>query len=169
MSDRSAVLVGRISGIYGVRGWVKVFSYTQPRENILGYLPWQVGSDEGGWRTMKVVDGRPQGKGIVAHLEGYDDRDVVRSLIGLDIKVSRDQLPPAAEDEYYWSDLVGLQVETVDGVSFGKIDHLFDTGANDVVVVQGDRERLIPFIRGDVIVDIDLEKGLMLVDWDPEF
>jgi len=116
-----------------------------------------------------VVEGRPQGKGIVAHLEGFNDRDEVRSLIGLDIKVSRDQLPQAAEDEYYWADLVGLQVETTEGVVLGKIDHLYDTGANDVVVVQGDRERLIPFVRGDVITDIDLEKGVMLVDWDPEF
>ncbi|MCF6322760.1 MAG: ribosome maturation factor RimM [Gammaproteobacteria bacterium] len=169
MSDRSAVLVGRISGIYGVRGWVKVFSYTQPRENILGYLPWQVGSEGDGWRTMKVVTGRAQGKGIVAHLEGFHDRDEVRSLIGLDIMVNRDQLPQADEDEYYWADLAGLQVETVDGVLLGKIDHLFDTGANDVVVVKGDRERLIPFVHGDVITDIDLEKGLMIVDWDPEF
>ncbi len=169
MNDRSALLVGRISGIYGVRGWVKVFSYTEPRKNILNYLPWQIGSEEGGWRTMKVVEGRPHGKGIVIHLEGFDDRDVVRSLIGLDIKVSRDQLPQAAADEYYWADLIGLQVETLDGVLLGEIDHLFDTGANDVVVVQGDRECLIPFIRGDVITDIDLEKGLMLVDWDPEF
>jgi len=169
MSDRSAVLVGRISGIYGVRGWVKVYSYTQPRENILSYLPWQVGSEDGGWRIMKVVEGRSQGKGIVAHLEGFNDRDEVRSLIGLDIKVGRDQLPQAAEDEYYWADLVGLQVETIDGVVLGKIDHLYDTGANDVVVVQGDRERLIPFVRGDVITDIDLDNGVMLVDWDPEF
>ncbi len=169
MSDRSAILVGRISGIYGVRGWVKVYSYTQPRENILEYLPWQVGSEDGGWQTMKVVAGRPQGKGIVAHLEGFDDRDRVRSLIGLDIKVSRDQLPQAAEDEYYWADLVGLQVTTVEGVALGKVDHLFDTGANDVVVVKGDRERLIPFVRRDVITDIDLEKGEIRVDWDPEF
>jgi len=169
MNDRSAVLVGRISGIYGVRGWVKVYSYTEPRENILDYLPWQVGSEDSGWRTMKVVDGRLQGKGVVAHLEGFDDRDVVRSLIGLDIRVSRDQLPETDADEYYWADLEGLEVETVDGLSLGRIDHLFDTGANDVIVVQGDRERLIPFIRGDVITEIDLDKGLMKVDWDPEF
>ncbi len=169
MSDRSAVLVGRISGIYGVRGWVKVYSYTQPRENILNYLPWQIGSEESGWQVMKVIEGRPQGKGIVVHLDGFNDRDEVRSLIGLEIKVNRDQLPQTAADEYYWADLIGLRVETTEGVVLGKVDHLFDTGANDVVVVQGERERLIPYVWGDVIAGIDLEKGVMLVDWNPEF
>lgn len=169
MNDRSAVLVGHISGVYGVRGWVKVFSYTEPRKNILSYLPWQVGSEGAGWQTIKRVEGRPHGKGIVAHLEGFDDRDVVRPLVGLEIKVKREQLPEIAADEYYWADLVGLQVETTDGISLGKVDHLFDTGANDVVVVVGDRQRLIPFIRGEVITDINLDKGLMQVDWDPEY
>ncbi|MEJ2059743.1 MAG: ribosome maturation factor RimM [Gammaproteobacteria bacterium] len=162
------VVLGRVSGLYGVKGWVKVFSETQPRENILSYSPWQL-KIQGEWQTRTVETGRRQGKGVVAKLEGCDERDAAAALMGAEIAVSRDQLPPLESGEYYWADLVGLQVETLDGVPLGVVDHLFETGANDVVVVKGARERLIPFVRPEVVREIDLAAGRMRVDWDPEF
>lgn len=170
MADERAELlvVGRISGLYGVRGWLKIYSHTQPRENIIGYSPWLIGM-EGAWRSVAVEDGRTQGKGVVAKLAGYDDRDAAAALIGHEIAIRRDQLERLTAGEYYWADLEGLRVVTLDGVELGVVDHLFETGANDVVVVRGDRERLVPFVRGDVIRKIDLQGGVMEVDWDPDF
>lgn len=162
------VVVGRISGLYGVRGWLKVFSYTEPREQIAEYSPWLVDSD-GEWQSIAVEAGRAQGKGVVVKLAGFDDRDTAATLLGRDVAVRRDQLADPEPGEYYWADLQGLRVLTLSGIELGIIDHLFQTGANDVIVVRGDRERLIPFVQGQVIKRIDLAAGLMEVDWDPEF
>jgi len=163
-SDARLVVLGRVAGVYGVHGWVRVFSETEPRENILSYSPWLVGGV-----TREVVEGRRHGKGLVARLAGFDDRDQAAALVGREIAVRREQLPPARPDELYWADLEGLAVETRDGVSLGRVSHLFDTGANDVMVVKGERERLIPFVWGDVVEDVDLAAGKIRVDWDPDF
>jgi 16S rRNA processing protein RimM len=162
------VVIGRISGLYGVRGWLRIFSYTDPRENIIAYSPWLVNID-GQWQPMKVVTGRTQGKSVVANLAGYDDRDAAVTLLGKDIAVLREQLAAPAPGEYYWADLEGLRVVNTAGVEFGVVDHMFQTGANDVVVVKGDRERLIPFVQGEVILKIDLQQGVMEVDWDRDY
>ena len=167
--DDNIVVLGRIAGLYGVRGWVKVFSETRPRENILDYSPWLIRQAGEEWKTLSVTAGRMQGKGIVAHLQGYDDREAARLLTGADIAVYRNQLAELGQDEYYWTDLQGLKVNTKDGRELGIVDHLFATGANDVLVVCGERERLIPFIQGQTIIKIDLQAGTMLVDWDPDF
>jgi 16S rRNA processing protein RimM len=167
-ADSHLVIVGRISGFYGVKGWVKIFSYTMPRTNILSYSPWQVCVD-GEWQTIEVMEGRDHGKGVIAHLVGYDDRDSIGSLIGADIAVNRQQLPAIAEGEYYWADLIGLRVATIDGVELGKVDRLIATGANDVLVVKGDKDRLIPFVSDEVVVKIDTQSRVITVDWDPDF
>ena len=168
MQDELIVL-GRITGLYGVRGWVKVFSNTQPRDNILSYRNWLLGSP-GNWRSVVLEEGRTHGKGIVAKLQGCDDRDLAVALMDQQIAILREHLPPAAPDEYYWADLVGLQVSNVDGVDLGTVDHLLETGANDVlVIVQEGVERLVPFIQGQYIKQIDLANGRMIVDWDPDF
>ncbi len=161
------VIIGRISSLYGVRGWLKVYSYTKPRRRILDYGPWLVPG--AGGLAVEVEDGREHGKGIAVKLKGYDDRDAAARLLGKDIAVRRTRLDAPAPGEYYWADLEGLRVVTRDGRDLGRIDHLLETGANDVVVVRGDRERLIPFVQGQVIRRIDLEAGLMEVDWDPDF
>jgi 16S rRNA processing protein RimM len=163
------IVVGRISGLYGVRGWVKVFSHTQPRENILRYSNWFL-QRNGEWQAVVLEDGRSQGKGVVAKLQGCDDRDAAAALMGSTIAISREQLPQSAPDEYYWADLQGLRVSNLDGVELGVVDHLLETGANDVLVVrQGKTERLIPFVQGQFVTNIDLEAGEMTVDWDPDF
>ncbi|MDO9267737.1 MAG: ribosome maturation factor RimM [Methylobacter sp.] len=168
MSEQQHISVGKISGVFGIKGWVKVFSFTDPRENILTYSPWLLkkGDDT---KTVNVVDGQLQGKTIVAQLTGVDDRDQAASLMGWDIFITQDQLPKAAKGEYYWSDLIGLNVETIDGVQLGVVDSLLETGANDVVIVQGERERVIPFLQGQTIINVDLNAGKIVVDWDPEF
>lgn len=168
MSEQDYIKVGKVSGVFGVKGWVKVFSFTDDRENILGFSPWLLKKDSDS-RLIKVIDGMLQGKAVVARLDGINDRDQAAGLMGWDIFISPEQLPKAAEGEYYWSDLIGLNVETIEGVSLGVVDSLMETGANDVVIVHGERERVIPFLQGQTIIKIDLETGKMIVDWDPEF
>lgn len=166
--DDEYVILGRVSGLYGVKGWVKVFSHTDPRSNILRYSPWLLRRG-GRWHEVELRGGRRQGKGIVAQLAGCDDRDAAAEWQGAEIAVRRGQLPPAEADEYYWADLIGLRVETAEGVDLGVVDHLVETGANDVLVVRGERERLLPFTPGDVVREVDLESGRIRVEWDPDF
>jgi 16S rRNA processing protein RimM len=151
-----------------VRGWVRVFSYTQPRENILHYRPWhlKLGGD---WREYELAEARQHGKGVVARLSGCEDRDAARLLMDVEIGVRRDQLPAARGDEYYWADLQGLEVRTLGGDLLGRVNYLLETGANDVLVVQGERERLIPFVAGQVVRAVDLDRGEIRVDWDKDF
>ena len=163
------IVVGRITGLYGVRGWLKVFSHTQPRENILTYPTWYLQNPQG-WVASELETGRMQGKGVVAKLKGCDDRDTAATLMGSTIAIRREQLPQAAPGEYYWSDLVGLQVLTLDGIELGIVDHLMETGANDVLVVNQDGvERLVPFVQGQFVRSVDLDEGVITVDWDPDF
>jgi 16S rRNA processing protein RimM len=160
------VVLGRIAGVFGVRGWVKVFSETEPRDSILRYSPWLIG-DTG--EPRRVLEGRLQGKGVVARLEGCEDRDQAALLVEREISIPRDRLPPPSPDEFYWIDLEGLRVRTLEGQDFGTVSHLFSTGANDVLVVVGERERLLPFVWGDTVRSVDFEQGLIQVDWDPQF
>lgn len=161
------VLFGRISGHFGVQGWVKVFSHARPREAIIGYSPWLV-KIAGEWREVDVVEGRAQGKGVVAKLKGVDDRDAASRLIGAEIALRLSQLPPLKKGEYYWAQLVGIEVVNLAGEKFGKVSHLFDTGANDVMVVRNGRERWLP-ATPPVIREVDLEAGIIRVDWDADF
>lgn len=167
MSDR-LVLLGRIVGVFGVEGWVRVHSYTEPRDNILRYRPWRLRQ----CGVERVVDrplGRVQGKGLVAKLGGFDDRDAAATLYGSEIWIARWSLPKPKRGEYYWTDLEGLAVVSEDGTELGQVSHLFATGSNDVLVVKGERERLIPFVLDAVVKDVDLEARVIRVDWDPEF
>jgi 16S rRNA processing protein RimM len=168
LSRPQHINVGKISGVFGVKGWVKVFSFTYDRENIIHYSPWLLKKDSE-TKSFNVVDGHLQGKAVVAQLESINDRDQAASLMGWDIFISSGQLPKTAKDEYYWSDLIGLRVETTLGVQLGVIESLLETGANDVVVVKGERERAIPFLQGQTIISIDLDSGIMVADWDPDF
>jgi 16S rRNA processing protein RimM len=162
------IVLGRISGVFGVQGWVKVFSETEPRDQIIGFNPILLGR-EGRWQEARIEAGRSHGKGVIMKIEGCDDRDAAAALMGTEIAVLRHQLPPLPEGEHYWADLVGLEVRTLDGIALGVVEGLLHTGANDVLVVQGDRERLIPYVAGDVVREVDLETGVLRVDWDPEF
>jgi 16S rRNA processing protein RimM len=169
MSEQSTrVLLGRINGLYGIRGWVKIFSYTSPITNILNYSPWQLCID-GQWQTITVCEGKAHGKSIIARFESIDDRNKAARLLDANIAVTRSQLPQPPEDEYYWVDLIGLTVINREGVTLGKVDHLLKTGSNDVLVIQGERERLVPFLLKQVVLDVDLAQGVLHVDWDADF
>ncbi|SDJ57394.1 ribosome maturation factor RimM [Microbulbifer yueqingensis] len=168
------VTVGRITAVYGVRGWVKVHSYTEPMDNILQFHGWWLRGEDG-WEPLQIDGGRRHGKGLIVHIKDVDDRDLAARYCQRDIAISREQMPALAEGEYYWHQLEGLRVVShFEGGEhdFGKVVRLMETGANDVMVVRGGkdgRERLIPYLPGEYITDIDLEAGVITVDWDPEF
>jgi 16S rRNA processing protein RimM len=161
------IVVGRVRGVYGVRGWIKVYSYTRPKTNILDYSPWFL-AGSGGWIERQVVDVRRYGDGLLAQLKGYQDRAQARGSIGQQIAVYRSQLPELAAGEYYWADLIGMRVINQEGNELGTVAGLIETGAHDVLVVQGERERLIPFISGVYIYSVDLVTRCIAVDWDPD-
>jgi 16S rRNA processing protein RimM len=120
-------------------------------------------------RKYEIAEDRHHGKGLIALLGGVDDRDSAEKLVGAEILVDRDQFGDVERDEYYWADLVGTRVVTADDQDLGVVESLFETGANDVLVVQGDRRRLVPFLLGSVIQAVDLESGIIIADWDPDF
>ena len=164
------IILGKISGVFGVKGWVKVYSHTEPREGIVNYSPWYI-KQRDGWQPIKVKNGKKQAKTVIAQLENINDRNQAETLIGLEIAVKPEQLPSLPEGEYYWADLENLQVNTIEGVEVGQVDYVFATGANDVLMVkkQDGTECLIPFIMDDVIKSVDLTTSLIIVDWDPDF
>jgi len=163
------LLLGKIVGLSGVRGALKLESYTQPRLRLFSYQPWQL-RHAGQEREISGARGNEQGKGIVATLPDVNDRDTAAGLIGAEIWVARSALPKPKRGEYYWADLEGLDVVTPIGVVLGRVSHLFSTGANDVLVVRdGERERLIPFVLERFVRDVDFDAGRIVADWDPEF
>lgn len=162
------IRVGRVSGVYGVRGWVRIFSETEPRDAITGFPRLWMKQAEG-WQLVEIESGRAHGPGVVIKFAGVADRDDAYGLMGAELAIERDWLPPAEEGEYYWADLQGLSVEHVDGTPLGTVVGFMETGANDVMVVSGERERLIPWVQGPYILEVDLEGGLIRVDWDPEY
>ena len=163
------ILLGRVAGAFGVRGELKLESWTEPRSAIFNYQPWIVVSPSGQESTVSGVRGRDTGKHLIARFPDVDDRDVVEAMRGTEVYVARSSLPPPKLDEYYWVDLEGLDVKTVDGVSLGQVSHLFSTGSNDVLVTRGDRERMIPFVQPEFVKSVDFDANLVIVDWDPDF
>ena len=167
-SDRM-ITVGRLHGAFGVRGEVKLDSFTDPERAIARYQPWVLRDARGQERACEGATVRAGGKGLVATLPGIQDRDAAEATRGIDVLVPRAALPAPAPGEFYWVDLEGLRVVNLDGADFGTVSHLFSTGANDVLVAQGERERMIPFVRPDVIREVDFEAGTVTVDWDADF
>mgnify|MGYP006191440619 CR=1 FL=1 len=168
-SGQKSLLLGRIHGAFGVRGEVKLESFTDPLRGILRYQPWTLRRADGSESAVEGAKGRETPKGLVATLPGVEDRDAAEALRGAELWVPRSALPPPAPGEYYWVDLEGLRVVNAEGVDFGVVSHLFATGANDVLVARGDRERLIPFLEPDYIRSVDFDAGVVTVDWDPDF
>jgi 16S rRNA processing protein RimM len=166
---QKTILLGRFTGAFGIRGQAKLESWTEPRESIFRYQPWILRSTDGQERELSGVRGKPSGKLVVADVPGVTDRDAAEALRGTEILVARSALPPPSAGEFYWVDLEDLQVVNVEGVAYGRVSHLFSTGANDVLVVQGERERMIPFIEPDVVREVDFQAGRITVDWDADF
>jgi 16S rRNA processing protein RimM len=157
------VVIGRIGAAHGVAGALHVTSYTDPPDNIQRYRPWLLGRRDG-FHEAKVAGVRVHGQGYVARIIGIDDRDQAQALAGTLIAVTRASLPALSEDEYYWRDLIGMRVVDAGGRDYGRVVQLIDTGAHDVLSIDGERETLIPF-TAQYVLDVDLEGGCILVDW----
>lgn len=171
MADRQ-VMVGRVAGLFGVQGWVKIYSFTRPIENIFRYSPWHLRKEnqsETNAKCYEVANSRRQGKGLIAQFTGVDARDKAAALVGAEIFVERRQFAGTEPGEHYWTDLVGLSAETVNGEVLGLVDSLLETGANDVLVIRGKRRHLVPFITGQVVKNVDMDAGKIVVEWDPDF
>jgi 16S rRNA processing protein RimM len=175
--DDDLVVIGQVGALYGVKGWVKLYSFTDPMENLLNYRQCFIRS-KSGWKEAVIDTGRRHGKGLIAHVVGYDDRDSASELAKCEIAIARSRLPSLAADEFYWHQLIGLTVSTSEefgAVLLGKVDHLIETGANDVLVIRpcegsiDANEHLVPYIPDQYVFDIDLQKQTMQVRWDPEF
>lgn len=163
------ILVGRIHGAFGVRGELKLESLTEPPGNLLRYQPWILRDAQGREREISGAKARPGGKGLIGTIPGVEDRDMAEALRGAELYVTRGALPPPKDGEFYWIDLEGMRVANLEGVEFGTVAYVFSNGANDVLVVRGDRERMIPFARPDYVRELDFDSGRILVDWDADF
>jgi 16S rRNA processing protein RimM len=173
--SQELLTLGQLTSVHGIQGWLKVFSYTDPMTGILNYPEWILEQDSQ-QRTVKLAQGRQQGKALVVRLEGIIDRTAAEALKGAWIKVPKAALPALPQGDFYWWQLEGLRVQTQAGVELGVVSHLLSTGgANDVLVVRATQpddpqsERLLPWLMDRVIIDVDLDSGQIVVDWDPEF
>lgn len=170
VAEQGPVIVGNIGAPHGVRGWVKINSYTEPKDNLFGYsLLIEVGHDN--WQPLEIETFSPHGNGFVAKLAHISDRDQAALITNSKLAVERADLPELEDDEHYWADIMGLAVVNQDNVQLGKVVDFFATGANDVVVVRDEekgKEHLIPYVPEMFILDVDVPAGLMRVQWDPE-
>ncbi|MFC3032393.1 ribosome maturation factor RimM [Pseudoalteromonas fenneropenaei] len=173
--NTSVIVVGKLGAPYGIKGWLKVHSFTDDPEGIFDYSPWLIGQ-QGKWQTFEVVDWRRHNKGYIAKFAQINDRDEALAMTNVEIAVEEAQLPELPEGEFYWRDLIGMSVVTDKGYDLGIVDDLMETGSNDVLVVKahkkdafGQAERLIPFLPETVILAVEHTERKITVDWDPAF
>jgi 16S rRNA processing protein RimM len=174
-SASDTIIVGKIGAPYGVKGWVKINSFTHIAEDIFGYAPWQLNGNGMNNQEIQIDQWRTQGKGLVAKLVGVDSRDDAEQVKNAEISVPTSVLPEL-EDDFYWKDLIGMQVVTDKGYDLGVVKDMFETGANDVMLVKaktndafGQKERLLPFLHDQVVLNVDKQAKSITVDWDPGF
>ena len=164
VNNEKKVIVGKLGTSHGVKGWLKIHSFTDPETQIFDYLPWQL-STKDGHELAQVTDKRIDGTHLLVKFEGCDDRDVAKTWTNREIVVLRSQLPDADDGEYYWSDLEGLSVIRSDGLTLGQVDHLYNAGASDIMVLNDDKMQQIPFIMQEVVKTVDLQQQQIIVDW----
>jgi 16S rRNA processing protein RimM len=165
-ADR-VVILGKVAGTFGVQGWIKISSYTDPPENILEYEALLIGGP-GRWTTIQLEDGRVTGKGVLGKLKGIETPEDARTRVGAELGVRRSDLPPPAPGEYYWSDLEGLDAESASGERLGKVDHFRTTPGGTMVVIRGEQELWVPFVK-ERIVKVDLERNCIVLDWSADW
>ena len=164
-NPNAKIVVGKLGASYGIRGWLRMQSYTQEPDAIFEYLPWTLGRAK---VDVEPVEWRRAGMQFAVKLTGVDSPEAARDWTGLEISVSASQLPALANGEYYWSQLQGMQVMNTSGVDLGSVQSLIETGANDVMVVVGERERLIPYVDS-VVHTVNMPDRTIVVDWDPDY
>ena len=176
MSEQNnRIVMGKLGSTYGIRGWLKVFSYTDNAESIFDYSPWYL-NQKGKWVEYKVESWKRHGQGYVCKLAGLDVREDAQLMTNFEIAIDPASLPELSEDEFYWRELFGMQVFTTKGYNLGEVTDLLETGSNDVLVIKanlkdafGQKERLIPYLEEQVIKKVDREARRIEVDWDPGF
>lgn len=159
--------MGRVVGAFATRGWVKIQTFTEQVDGLLRYRKWCIGR-EGDWREVVVEEGAAHGQALVAKLAGVDTREAAAALRGEEVGVLRSELPASSEGEFYWADLQGLSVQNLEGQPLGVVDGLLETGGSPVLVVKGERERLIPFVD-PVVQAVETAQGLIVVDWGADY
>ncbi|MBA2711646.1 MAG: ribosome maturation factor RimM [Tatlockia sp.] len=162
------VVVGRFGRPHGIKGFITIHSFTEPQDNLLRYKDWHALLAKQ-WQPLKIQHIEVTNKSILAQVEGYTEREQVASLTNVEIAISRTQLPSLTQGEYYWDQLVGMQVINQQGQVFGKVKEIMPTGANDVLVVEGEKRHLIPYLPGQFVIEVDVGQRLILVDWDMDF
>ena len=175
MSEQDTIVVGKLGASYGIRGWLKIFSYTEEAESIFAYSPWFI-QVRGQWQRFELEDWKRHNKGYVAKLKGLDQREDAQMLTNAEIAVGTESLPALSDEEFYWRELFGMDVVNAKGYHLGTVTDMLETGSNDVLVVKanlkdafGKKERLIPFLEEQVIKTIDRTAQRIEVDWDPGF
>jgi 16S rRNA processing protein RimM len=160
------VVLGRVGAPFGVQGWLKVHSYTEPLEGITGYPVWELhrGASLG---RRAVLEWKRAGSGVAVRLEGVDSRDAAQALNGAEVRVERAELPPTAPGEYYWHDLIGLDAYSLAGVPLGRVAGILDMPAHPVLLLEGDRERLVPLVK-ERLAGVDIGAGRLTLDWHPD-
>lgn len=163
------VAVGRFGKTHGIQGWLRIQSFTKPLDNLLNYDHWHI-QQQGQWQELEVKDSKLHSDDLLVLIKGIDSPEMAKEkLTGKIIHISREQLPSLADDEVYWSDLEGLTVINLAEQTLGQVDYMMDCPGNPVMIVKGERERLIPFVRKQFIKHIDLQKQQIIVDWDADF
>ncbi|MEO1924808.1 MAG: ribosome maturation factor RimM [Gammaproteobacteria bacterium] len=169
--DKPQITVGRVGGAHGVKGWIKIMSYTRPKENIFTYSPWLVFLNES-WQEIDIEEFQQRGERLIVKVSGIDNPEDARVYINCDIAIMHEQLPDLEEGEYYWRDLIGLEVLNQDKINLGKVSKITETGANDVLVIKqaGDNKKsiLIPLVKDVYVKQVDLVAKTMIVDWQLE-
>ncbi len=168
MKDVDWVVVGRFGRAHGLKGFISIQSFTNPRENILSYADWHVYLNKA-WQPLDVLHVEVNNKLILAQIEGYREREQLANLTNHEIAVNRTELPALEEDEYYWHELIGMEVINQQGIVLGKVTEILPTGANDVLVVSGEKRYLIPYLPGQFISKIDSSQKAIIVEWDADF
>lgn len=168
---KSQIIVGRLGGAHGVRGWLKIMSYTRPKENIFTYSPWLIYLNDK-WQEIGIEASRQRGERLLVKISGIENPEDARVYMNCDLAITHEQLPVLDEGEYYWRDLIGLDVRNQDGINLGKIRKVTETGANDVLVINGAGENkksiLIPLVMDVYVKQVDLIARTIVVDWQIE-
>jgi len=169
------VTLGRVAGVYGIKGWLRIHSDTRPIDNVLRYKRWWISGGNRAEYLATVIEGRPQGGGLVAQISTADgepitDRDIAATLLGATIQVDRSDMPRLPEGQYYWIDLIGHQVENLEGVALGTVADVTSNGAQDVLIVDdASVRRLIPFVSPHIVKQVDSAAGRIICDWQPDY
>ena len=175
MSEKAEpIVMGKFGAVHGIKGWLKVHSYTDYSESIFEYQPLLM-KLKGQLQEVNITEWKRHSNGFVAKIAGFDVREDAQALVGLELFVDTEKLPELEED-FYWRDLIGCQVKTDKGYDFGVVTDMMETGSKDVLVVKansndafGQKERLIPFIEEQVISNVDITGKLITVNWEPDF